>query len=200
MALAAKKLSLTQPAVSQAIADLETRMGVKLFDRSVRPLALTPAGEIMRQRASALVSEARQLATVISHTARGRLALIRAGLVESAHDCSEGGLAVALAECTFDSGGIGVAVDLESIGTAPWQVNATLFGESASRIVVSVTASKLDAVLAAADEAGVPAKAIGKTGGTRITLSVDGTAVVDSAVADAEQAWAAAIATRMGRR
>ncbi|MET0406965.1 MAG: LysR family transcriptional regulator, partial [Hyphomicrobium sp.] len=80
MALAAKKLSLTQPAVSQAIADLETRMGVKLFDRSVRPLALTPAGEIMRQRASALVSEARQLATVISHTARGRLALIRAGL------------------------------------------------------------------------------------------------------------------------
>ena len=83
MALAAKKLSLTQPAVSQAIADLETRMGVKLFDRSVRPLALTPAGEIMRQRASALVSEARQLATVISHTARGRLALIRAGLVDS---------------------------------------------------------------------------------------------------------------------
>ncbi len=83
MALAAKKLSLTQPAISQAIADLEQRMGVKLFDRSVRPLALTPAGEIMRQRASALVSEARQLATVIRHTARGRLALIRAGLVDS---------------------------------------------------------------------------------------------------------------------
>ena len=83
MALAAKKLSLTQPAVSQAIADLEHRMGVKLFDRSVRPLALTPAGEIMRQRASALVSEARQLATVIRHTAKGRLALIRAGLVDS---------------------------------------------------------------------------------------------------------------------
>jgi DNA-binding transcriptional LysR family regulator len=83
MALAAKKLALTQPAVSQAVADLEARMGVKLFDRSVRPLALTPAGEIMRQRASALVSEARQLATVIRHTAKGRLALIRAGLVDS---------------------------------------------------------------------------------------------------------------------
>lgn len=83
MALAATKLSLTQPAVSQAVADLEARMGVKLFDRSVRPLALTPAGEIMRQRASALVSEARQLATVIRHTAKGRLALIRAGLVDS---------------------------------------------------------------------------------------------------------------------
>ncbi len=83
MAVAAQKLSLTQPAISQAIADLEARVGVKLFDRSVRPLALTPAGEIMRQRASALVSEARQLASVIRHTARGRLALIRAGLVDS---------------------------------------------------------------------------------------------------------------------
>ena len=83
MALAAKKLSLTQPAISQAVADLEARMGVKLFDRSVRPLALTPAGEIMRQRASALVSEARQLETAIRHTAQGRLALLRAGLVDS---------------------------------------------------------------------------------------------------------------------
>ncbi|MFT3732456.1 MAG: LysR family transcriptional regulator [Hyphomicrobium sp.] len=83
MALAAKKLSLTQPAVSQAVADLESRMGVKLFDRGVRPLALTPAGEIMRQRASALLSEARQIATVIRHTARGRLALVRVGLVDS---------------------------------------------------------------------------------------------------------------------
>ncbi len=83
MALAAQKLAMTQPAISQAVADLESRIGVKLFDRSVRPLALTPAGELMRQRASALISEARQIATAIRHTARGRLALIRAGLVDS---------------------------------------------------------------------------------------------------------------------
>jgi DNA-binding transcriptional LysR family regulator len=83
MAAAAKKLSLTQPAISQAIADLEAKTRVKLFDRSVRPIALTPAGEIMRQRASALLSEARQITSAIRHTARGRLALIRAGLVDS---------------------------------------------------------------------------------------------------------------------
>jgi DNA-binding transcriptional LysR family regulator len=93
MALAAQKLSLTQPAVSQAVADLETRMGVKFFDRSVRPLALTAAGEIMRQRASALISEARQLATVVRHTAKGRLALIRAGLVDSLSRALTGPLA-----------------------------------------------------------------------------------------------------------
>jgi DNA-binding transcriptional LysR family regulator len=98
MAAAAKKLALTQPAVSQAIADLEARCGVRLFDRSVRPIALTPAGEVMRQRASALISEARQITTAIRHTARGRLALIRAGLVDSLSRALTGPVAAFLAE------------------------------------------------------------------------------------------------------
>jgi DNA-binding transcriptional LysR family regulator len=98
MAAAAKKLALTQPAISQAVGDLETRMGITLFDRSVRPIALTPAGEVMRQRASALVSEARQITTAIRHTARGRLALIRAGLVDSLSRALTGPVAAFLAE------------------------------------------------------------------------------------------------------
>ena len=65
--------------------------------------------------------------------------LIRAGVLQSAHDCAEGGLAVTVAECTFDSGGIGVPVDVPAAGAAgDFQAVATLFGESASRIVVSV--------------------------------------------------------------
>ena len=44
--------------------------------------------------------------------------LIRDGCVESAHDCSEGGLAIALAECTFDTGGIGVSADVTAVGVA----------------------------------------------------------------------------------
>jgi DNA-binding transcriptional LysR family regulator len=98
MALAAKKLALTQPAVSQAVSDLEARLGVKLFDRSVRPLALTPAGEIMRQRASALISEARQIETLIRHTAQGRLALLRIGLVDSLARALSGPVAAFLAD------------------------------------------------------------------------------------------------------
>ena len=137
------------------------------------------------------------------------VALIRDGLVDSAHDCSEGGLAIALAECTFDSGGIGVTADLAPSGdtagsgdkpsgvSTVWRVNATLFGESASRIVVSVAGDRPDAVLAAANAAGVTATAIGKTGGDRIRLSVGGNAVVDSAISDAEQAWTTAIERRM---
>src|SRR6185312_13980285 len=98
MAAAATKLALTQPAVSQAIADLESRTRVTLFDRSVRPIALTPAGEVMRQRASALISEARQIPTAIRHTARGRLALIRAGMVDSLSRALSGPVATFLSE------------------------------------------------------------------------------------------------------
>nr|WP_269152189.1 LysR family transcriptional regulator [Xanthobacter oligotrophicus] len=83
MAGAARRLGLTQPAVSQAVAELEGRMGVALFDRSVRPLGLTAAGGVLRQKASALLSEARQIVPALKETEHGRLPLIRAGLVDS---------------------------------------------------------------------------------------------------------------------
>ncbi len=83
MASAARVLGLTQPAISQAIAELEARTGTVLFDRSVRPLGLTPAGGVMRQRAAALLSEARQIAPLLKEADRGKLSLIRVGLVDS---------------------------------------------------------------------------------------------------------------------
>lgn len=83
MAGAARRLGLTQPAVSQAVADLEGRIGLPLFDRSVRPLGLTAAGGVLRQKASALISEARQIAPALRETEHGRFALLRAGLVDS---------------------------------------------------------------------------------------------------------------------
>ncbi|TCT03528.1 LysR family transcriptional regulator [Aquabacter spiritensis] len=83
MAGAARQMGLTQPAVSQAVAELETRTGARLFDRSVRPLGLTPAGGVLRQRASALLSEARQIAPMLRETENSRFPLLRAGLVDS---------------------------------------------------------------------------------------------------------------------
>lgn len=83
MAAAARALGLTQPAVSQSIADLEHRTGAVLFDRSVRPIGLTPSGGVMRQRAAALLSEARQIGPLLKETERGRFALLRVGLVDS---------------------------------------------------------------------------------------------------------------------
>lgn len=83
MAAAARRLGLTQPAVSLAVAELENRVGAALFDRSIRPLGLTPAGVLLRQRASALLSEARQIAPMLREAGRGRLPLVRLGLVDS---------------------------------------------------------------------------------------------------------------------
>jgi phosphoribosylformylglycinamidine synthase len=127
--------------------------------------------------------------------------LIGTGLVQSAHDCAEGGVAVALAECTFDSGGIGVQADLAAAGPAgDYQAAATLFGESASRILVSVAQEHVEAVLSACRTTGVPVASIGLTGGERITVSVDGVARVETPVASAESAWLTAIERRMERR
>lgn len=80
---AARRLGVTQPAVSIALSELEARLGAPLVDRSVRPLQLRPAGVLLRQRASALLSEARQIAPMLREVTRGKLPLIRVGVVDS---------------------------------------------------------------------------------------------------------------------
>jgi phosphoribosylformylglycinamidine synthase subunit PurL len=107
------------------------------------------------------------------------------GLLQSAQDCSDGGFAVALAESAFDTGGIGAEVDLPDAGGAI----ATLFGESASRVIVSVSPGSSPALMELARAAGVPARIIGKTGGARLRMSIEGEQAIDVAVAEAEQIW-----------
>jgi len=83
MSQAARALGMTQPAVSQSIGELERRLGYDLFDRTVRPLAVTLAGSLLRQRASALIAEARQIGPLLRETEHGKLPLIRVGMVDS---------------------------------------------------------------------------------------------------------------------
>jgi phosphoribosylformylglycinamidine synthase subunit PurL len=111
------------------------------------------------------------------------------GLLQSAHDCADGGVAVTLAESAFDTGGIGVDVDLPPAGDAI----ATLFGESASRVIASVSPGKLETLLARAADAGVPAARVGRTGGSRLQITVDGRVAIDCAVTDAEHVWSTAL-------
>jgi phosphoribosylformylglycinamidine synthase II len=116
----------------------------------------------------------------------------------SAHDCSEGGLAVALAECCFDTGGRGAQVDVPLAATdhpAGHQTNvaAALFGESASRVIVSVVPDQLEAFLSRATAAEVPAHVAGRTGGSRLVVKVAGVPAIDVALAEAEAAWGTAL-------
>jgi phosphoribosylformylglycinamidine synthase len=117
-------------------------------------------------------------------------------LLRSAHDCSDGGLAIAVAECAFDTGGVGadLAVDAVTVARdAPLNVAAALFGESASRVVVSVGPGDFTTVLERAAAANVPARVIGETGGNRLRMAVGGAVAIDQAVDAAERAYESAI-------
>ncbi|HEX4086283.1 MAG TPA: phosphoribosylformylglycinamidine synthase subunit PurL [Chthoniobacteraceae bacterium] len=95
--------------------------------------------------------------------------LIRMGLVRSAHDCSEGGLAVALAEsCISGAEAIGAEIDLTRFGNLP--DGELLFNESQSRIVISVRRENAAAALALAEWQGVPTHRLGFTGGKHLRI------------------------------
>ncbi|HSL20753.1 MAG TPA: phosphoribosylformylglycinamidine synthase subunit PurL [Vicinamibacterales bacterium] len=125
------------------------------------------------------------------------------GLLESATDCSEGGIAVALAESCFESGGMGASIDIEGApvaGTDAAGRVATLFGESATRVVASIKEGGRERLLALARELGVPAAIVGTTGGSEIRVSVDGTPAIRCTVAEAERVWSDALSDYYQRR
>ncbi|MBZ5555649.1 MAG: phosphoribosylformylglycinamidine synthase subunit PurL [Acidobacteriia bacterium] len=124
-------------------------------------------------------------------------------LLRSAHDCSDGGIAVTLAECCFDTGGIGAEVSIDGVHVAAdarVNVAAALYGESASRVVVSVVPDAVTTVLERAAAANVPAHVIGQTGGNRLRMAVAGQIVVDSGVDEAERVWSSAIEQAYAKR
>jgi phosphoribosylformylglycinamidine synthase len=118
---------------------------------------------------------------------------IAAGVIRSAHDCAEGGLGIALAECCFDTG-FGASVDVSSVETeAAFADIATLFSESASRVIVSVAPSAVSDLLARARAMNVPAARVGSVGGSRIRVSVDGRPVLDESLAESEGLWSSSL-------
>ncbi len=135
-------------------------------------------------------------------------ALICSGAVKSAHDCSEGGLAVALAECCISQQAargtprlIGAQVDLaaalgagQPAGTC--RLDALLFGESQGRILISVAAVNAAKVLAQAKLLEVPAALLGVVGGTTLSIQCPG-ASFSCDVAELRDLWWNSIANAM---
>jgi len=77
---------------------------------------------------------------------------------------------------------------------------ATLFGESASRVIVSVAPGDVAVVMDRAKAAGVPAQRLGRTGGRAIRITVDGAAAIDVAVPEAEARWSASLSNWLDGR
>ena len=97
--------------------------------------------------------------------------LIREGLIKSAHDCSEGGLAVALAESCFNPEKLfGAKVDLKA-GDTP--AATVLFNESQSRIIISVAPKNLDKAESILRERAVPFQRLGKVEGDQLRIQVE---------------------------
>ncbi len=121
------------------------------------------------------------------------LQMIREGLVRSAHDCSEGGLASAIAECcfsTFDSPARGAEIHLReprmrtARGLAEW-----LFGEAPSRIVISAEFSSIEEISTRASAFDVRMHILGRVGGDRLTFRFNDRPLIDEAMKGLEEKW-----------
>ena len=97
--------------------------------------------------------------------------LIREGLVKSAHDCSEGGLAVAVAECCFNPEKL-LGADL-NLKAADTPATTVLFDESQSRIVISVARADLEKTVSLLREQGVLFQELGEVGGDTLSIRVN---------------------------
>jgi phosphoribosylformylglycinamidine synthase subunit PurL len=130
--------------------------------------------------------------------------LIHSGVVKSAHDCSEGGLGVALAECCISeqiARGtprlIGAEIDLSRVKDV--RLDALLFGESQGRVVISVSALHADKVLAQAKILGVSASRLGTVEGTDLEFEIgSGSLTLD--LSELHDLWWNAIARAMDEK
>ena len=134
------------------------------------------------------------------------LAAIRSGIIQSAHDCSEGGLAVALAEACFSApnsslrsveNNTGVTIDLAGLAAEGVRMDAVLFGEQQSRIVVSLNPSDEESLRNCVEATGVRAVKIGAVGGNQLTITNGEAKLVAADVSGLAQAWENALSDIM---
>jgi phosphoribosylformylglycinamidine synthase subunit PurL len=119
--------------------------------------------------------------------------LVDCGLVESVHDCADGGLAVALAEKAFPKG-VGARVNLVSNGIP---AEFVLFGEDASRIVLSCDPSSVARIQQVAEKHGIAAEVLGETIPERLEISLDRRVVASAAVSELSAVYESALEARL---
>jgi phosphoribosylformylglycinamidine synthase len=112
------------------------------------------------------------------------LAAIEKGLLKSAHDVSEGGLAVALAECCMEKE-LGVKVQLES----RLRADAVLFSESQSRFIVSCDPESLAELQQILAKQEIPYEILGKVTGEELVIDINSKKIVDLNVKEMKEAW-----------
>ncbi len=130
-----------------------------------------------------------------------------ADLLSSAHDCSDGGLAVALAECCFSSlnyGAIGADISLSETPPDglrdlpdPLPTSTSLFSESPSRIIISFPSSSRGAIESIAERENCPLTLIGRVGGTRLRIAVGAEEAISADVRELESVWRSSLSKKL---
>jgi phosphoribosylformylglycinamidine synthase len=118
------------------------------------------------------------------------------GLLRSAHDCSDGGLAVALAECCFSSlnrEAFGADIDI----TGDYDLATRLFSETPSRIIISFDQALLGDIEEIVAAAGCSMTLLGNVGSDRLRIESDGEEVIQLDVAEMENAWRSALKQKL---
>lgn len=120
---------------------------------------------------------------------------ITSGLLSSAHDCSDGGLAVAVTESSI-AGNLGADVSV----AVDCGASVALFGEAQSRIVVSLPADKLGELRELVDSHGVECTVLGHVKGDKLKITVNSVPVIDRELSKFAKSWKNAIPERMGSK
>ncbi|HEY3038087.1 MAG TPA: phosphoribosylformylglycinamidine synthase subunit PurL [Pyrinomonadaceae bacterium] len=122
------------------------------------------------------------------------------GLLASAHDCSDGGLTVALAECCFSSlnrSAIGAEISLSGLQPASLPAASVLFSESPSRIIVSFPASSRAAIENIAAREQCPCTVIGHVSGSRLRIKLGEEEFVSAEVSVMEDIWRSSLSKKL---
>jgi phosphoribosylformylglycinamidine synthase len=179
----------------KASGDTIALLGVTNDDLSISEYAATIEGRTTQE----MISAGSVPVLDLELEKRVQEACLRAaasGLLRSAHDCSDGGLAVALAECCFSSlnrEAVGAEVEL----AGQLSIQARLFSESPSRIIVSfheAARAQMEEIAAALD---CPLTILGRTGGEDLSIKADGEEVIKLDVAELEAAWRTSLSSKL---
>jgi phosphoribosylformylglycinamidine synthase subunit PurL len=183
-----------QPGFKNA-GDFIALLGVTHDDLSISEYAAAIEGRSTNQ----VVSEGRVPVLDLEAELAVQTACLRAaeaGVLRSAHDCADGGLAVALAECCFSSLNrevFGADIDL----TGDYEIAARLFSETPSRIIISFDQSALGDIEEIVAAAGCPMTLLGNVGSDRLRIESDGEEVIQLDTSEMESTWRSSLKEKL---
>jgi len=127
------------------------------------------------------------------------LEAIKSKIINSAHDCSEGGLAITLAESCISKAErmLGAVIKLDGLKERDIRLDEVLFAETPSRIVVSISKDKLSVLEQIAEKYSISYQVLGNVSGKRLTIEYKGTPIIDLPLSTLSNTWRNAIPSRL---